>query len=169
MPQLMASLRRRDLDMVITPLRAKESGLENHLLFEDEMVVLVAADHPAAASGEITLTDLAAQPHVVHGSTREVLEGFCRRFDVHFPEITELMLSEAIMEWVAAGLGATMMDRWAARRYLEMGIVRDLRLKLPKVLTRRWYAVTHNDGRPSYVDHFIQLIRQSPPTVKPVR
>lgn len=172
LPELMGSLfdalRRRELDLAIAAATPDDPQLDSQPLFDDETLILVHPDHPAAACGSMPLAELAAERLIIHGSTRMAYESFLRRRGIAPREITELMLSEAIVEWVAAGLGVTLMDRWAAKRYLDLGIVKGVSAA-EKPLRRSWHAVTPRGELPNYVGALVELIRSNPPTHDPVR
>ncbi|HEX5513839.1 MAG TPA: LysR family transcriptional regulator [Gammaproteobacteria bacterium] len=168
MGRLFEALRQRELDLAIASFIPDDPDIEGQRLFEDETLLLVHPEHPAAGRDSLPLQALATERLIIHGSTRSAYQSFLQRQGVQPREVTELMLSEAIVEWVAAGLGVTLMDRWAAKRYLDLGIVRGLSVA-GESLRRSWYAVTLRGERPAYVQALAEMIRNNPPTREPVR
>lgn len=168
MARLFDAVRDGELDLAVSAVAPDSPHLEARMLFEDETLLLVPPNHPAAQRAEIPLSMLVDERLVIHGATRAGYEAFLSRRGITPKAITELMLSEAIIEWVAAGLGVTLMDGWAARRYLDLGIVKGLRVE-GKPLRRSWYAVTPRGEQPSCVDALIEMVRENPPTRDPVR
>ena len=83
--------------------------------------------------------------------------------DVTPAKVTELQLTEAILEWVAADLGITVLPRWAVGRYYTSGAVALLPVECA-TMQRTWFAATLGDDRPEYLQHLIDLIVQRPPT-----
>lgn len=68
-----------------------------------------------------------------------------------------MQLTEAIIELVKAGLGITVMARWAIKPYVESGQL--IALPLTEVgLYRTWYAVTLQEGSRflgKFVEHLV--------------
>lgn len=160
MGRLFEALRQRELDPAIASFIPDDPDIEGQPLFEDETLLLVHPEHPAARRDSLPLQALTAERLIIHGSTRSAYQSFLQRQGVQPREITELMLSEAIVESVAAGLGVTLMDRWAAKRYLDLGIVRGLSVA-GNPLRRSWYAMTLRGERPAYVQALAEMIRSN--------
>jgi len=161
------ALKTHRIDMAIVDHEPLDPLLKAEPLFADEMVVLVAPGHRLADREAVGLDDLDGEHLLVHGGGRDRIEEWLSQGGMRPGKTTELKLSEAILEWVAVGLGVTVMAHWAARRHLELGMVRALRLKGRRKL-QRWLAVTLEGARPAYVDTLIELVRAHPPTLEPV-
>jgi LysR family transcriptional regulator for metE and metH len=83
-------------------------------------------------------------------------------------KVSQVQLTEAILEMVKAGLGISMMAGWAVKEQVESGqlVARPL---TSKGLHRQWSAaLLNNDYTPPYVNEFIELLsRPAMPIAKP--
>ena len=125
--------------LVVTPFR------------RDELVVVTPARHPLAARRTIDAAALAGTPLIVReagSSTRETLE---RALAAHGREPTvlfELGSTEAILQAVAAGLGASVVSELAiggGHHPRSIRVRRAARLDLTRFLA----TITHPDARPT--------------------
>lgn len=114
--------RKMDLGLIEGPPGTSELRLESFV--QDEIVVIVAADHPFAArqgSGP-TVAELASEPLLLRESgsgTRRVVEDALRKAGVALRGlriVMELDSTEALKSGVEAGLGVAFVSRWALRQ-----------------------------------------------------
>ena len=73
-------------------------------------------------------------------------------------KVSQVQLTEAILEMVKAGLGVSMMARWAVKEQVEAGqlVARPL---TSKGLYRQWSAaLLKNTYAPPYMNEFIELV-----------
>jgi LysR family transcriptional regulator for metE and metH len=76
--------------------------------------------------------------------------------------VSTIRLTEGILEMVKAGLGVSVMTRWAVAPHAAAGALRTVRLT-PRGLQRRWSAVTLRQQRiPAHLGEFIRLLAQGP-------
>lgn len=154
MPGVDFSLR---LESTHEPLAALESGrldaallttptqptleIEVRPLFNDELVFVVAADHPLATKKRLTVADLRSNPLLCPPSTAAERLWFARRvFGRAQPrvQISWVPLTEAIVELARASMGIGVLTEWVAGPYLEAGGLVAKRLS-GKVLRRPWH------------------------------
>ena len=75
--------------------------------------------------------------------------------------VTYMPLTETILEMVAAGMGVSILSKWAVRPWLAAGRVRALRLT-EFGLSRRWYVATRKDDpTTAFHEQLIELMGQS--------
>lgn len=100
----------------IVQLPTAGSGFEEHLLFTEPFVLLLARAHPAAKQRSISLAKLADEPFVFYkGRARDSALAACRAagFEPHVAcESSEL---ETIRSLVTAGLGVALLPQLATR------------------------------------------------------
>ena len=148
------------LDVAITIGRPTDRRLRVHkLLFKDEMVLLTSPDHPLAKRKFIEpkhLADEHVMLYVVDQSM--VMEQFVLPSGVRPRKVSQIELTEAILALVEAGMGVTMLARWAAAPQIASGKLSAVSLSR-KGLHREWCAATIDDGLlPDYVEEFIDLL-----------
>lgn len=121
-------------------------------LFRDELVLVCSPEHPFAERGAVGPDDFADQHLVLHTDFED--SAFTTRFlapaEIRPRRISELQLTEAVLAVVKAGLGISVMARWAVRPELERGLLASARLGTDG-LYRTWYAavLTRNADAPS--------------------
>jgi len=144
------------------------------------MVVLVPPHHPWAAKPFVNPQDFANQDLIIYPPKEEssVLLKFLNPAGVVPRRIRQVMLTEAILELVKAGMGVAVLARWAVAPQLASGELRAVRLTRDGFY-RDWsiarlkphtsssssetqHAGVHahrmHTGAPSYLDEFIRIL-----------
>jgi LysR family transcriptional regulator for metE and metH len=130
-------------------------------LFEDEHAAIVAPDHPFAARPFVRPEDFTGERLLLYaGSTEDsfTVQRILRPAGVEPERISFVMLTEAILAMVRAGLGISVMQTWAVEPALRSGDVRAISIT-PAGIQRRWSAATLRAAPASpYVEAFIELL-----------
>ena len=116
-------------------------------LWEEELVLIVPPDHPFAGCREIDLAELQGQPFIMSGKgsgVREITEKILAEAKVSARVVMELGENEAMKRAVASGLGITLISATVARRELEAGQIRAVRLPGARIL-RKFNIIHHKD------------------------
>lgn len=168
-PRLVAQVTRRplpalvrgDLDLAIINSPVRDRRISVVPLFRDEMVAVVAPDHPWARRRFVDAEDFADQHLLSFRLKRsestlftEVLEpaGISPR------QVSHVELTEAILELARAGLGVAVLARWAVSRELEAGALRAVRVTSAGI-HRQWSAATlRHKVVPAHLTAFVELI-----------
>ncbi|MCU0575987.1 MAG: selenium metabolism-associated LysR family transcriptional regulator [Desulfobacterota bacterium] len=108
----------------------QDRRLVSEPIWDDELIVVVRADHPWASSGGVSIRDLAREPFVVRekgSGTRAVFERFLHAMHDqgldHFHVVSEMGSTEAVKEAVISGLGLSVLSIHAVRRELDLGLL----------------------------------------------
>ena len=104
------------LDLAIVAGEVDERRLGCTSLFEDEQVVVVAPSHPFASREFVAPEDLRNEHlilYTIHSTESSVLREVLRPAGVEPRQLTRVQLTEAIVELVKAGLGISVLARWA--------------------------------------------------------
>ena len=139
-PQLVNSLLKQRIDLALTLEAEKESQLEFHPLFEDELQFIVSARHPWAQAGRVEREEIPRQSYILyskHSVTFRLIEDYFRREEMVLNSILEVGSMEATKELVKLGLGISVLAPWVARKEIEEGSLLALPLGRKK-LSRRW-------------------------------
>ena len=149
------------LDLAITSATTRNRKLIFKPLFKDELVVIMSPDHALASRPFITAKDFAAEHLLVYSVPKEeltVYQKLLRPADVAPKHVSRVELSEAIIEMVKAGLGLSVMARWAVAPQVEAGTLRALPLTA-RGLHRQWSAaLIRHQAVPPYLLSFIELL-----------
>jgi LysR family transcriptional regulator, regulator for metE and metH len=150
------------VDLAVVHDVRKHRRLEYAPLFTDELAVIVPRDHRLAKQPFVAPADLAREHLIVYNVARERYSVFRDVLDpagVRPRRVTELQLTEAIVELVRSGLGISILARWSLTTTLAAG---DL-VAVPLTehgFQRMWYAMTLvQESVPLHVREFAQLLR----------
>lgn len=151
-------------DVVIAPGRP-EGPLTHSHLFDDELVLIVAPDHHLAGKSSIEADDLVDLSYLTYNSSPAPgfeYDRFIRPSDNYPRMVTVISQPSAIVELVAAGVGVSILSRWANEPAIESGRVVPIQCGA-QGLTLGWSAVLRADEAPetptrSIIDLLIQQL-----------
>ena len=169
------ALREGALDLAVVYSRITDRRIRLEPLFDDELVAVVATDHPLGGRECVPAEALRDEHFFVYTSpdsesaiVREVLEPA----GVPPSEVTRLQLTEAIVELVAAGLGIAILAKWAVAPAVRAGAVQTLRIGRAGI-RRTWFTAARSaDVTPAYRFDLVELLRRhlgAGPAVRLVR
>lgn len=147
------------IDLAIVSAPAANPKLTYTPLFEDEKVALVRPDHPFAERAYLTPTDFVNEHVIVYnGETSSVVRTFLEPAGIQPRRLSEMQITEGILGMVKAGLGITVLARWAALPDLQAG--RLVAVSLTEAgLPRQWSAARLDcNSTPAYLHRFIDLL-----------
>jgi LysR family transcriptional regulator for metE and metH len=155
------------LDLAVVTSEVDDKRLQSVRLFEDELVAVVAPTHPFAKRTWIEPIDFAEEHLIIYTADRHDSYTFTRILapaGVEPARVSQVPLTEAILELVKAGLGVSVMARWAIEPALKTGAVKAVRIGKRGVY-RSWAAVTLRDRvEPKWQREFVTLLsRQALP------
>jgi LysR family transcriptional regulator for metE and metH len=153
------------LDLAITSSVVRNRKLLFKPLFRDEMVAVVSPDHPLAGRAYLTAKDFSDQHLIVYSLPKEELTIFQRVLmpaGVTPRQLSQIDLTEAIIEMVKAGLGIATMARWAVAPHLKSSTLRAVPLT-KNGLHRQWSAaMMKSNSVPPYLMKFVELLAENP-------
>jgi LysR family transcriptional regulator, regulator for metE and metH len=153
-----------DLAIVCDPIRNRK--IVYTPLFEDELFIIVAPEHSLAGKKYLIPENLAGENLIIYPPKEEctVLKEILEPAGISPRKIQEVMLTEAIIEMVIAGLGVASLPGWAAAPQLASGAVIGLPLTAHG-FHRTWSAAQLRDRTaPVYLQEFIRLLEERPLT-----
>lgn len=164
------ALHERKIDLALVYSTRRDPRLRIVPLFEDEMVVIVSRDHRLAKKSHAVPADLAGE-HLFMPSEAEhsLFAKTLAREGVRPRRHTAVMLTEAIVELVRAGVGVSALPRWTLTRELRSGEI----VALPftkKGLVRKWGAATlKTSAAQPPIETLIELLSRVRPGSSEVR
>ena len=159
----LAALLDGTLDVAVVNRQPEHHGVRYTPLFDDEMVVVMPPDHRLAGAGFVAAEELAHEHLILYtsGTESSVLQNVLRPAMVEPRQISRIQLTEAILELVRAGIGVTVLSRWAVQRHVASGELAAAPLTRAG-FRRQWAAATRTDVRePPYLRDFLQLLADS--------
>lgn len=163
-PEVGERLTRHELDLAVVGGTIHIPGLQAERFLDDEIVLVAAPTHPLAAAGSTRA--IALRDHRVilpeRGSdTRGAVDEALSAAGHAVSPAMELAGNEAIKEAVAAGLGAALLSRLAARTEVAAG--RLVVIPISDLIIQRHFSLVYlKDRRLSQAVHaFIDMLRAS--------
>lgn len=155
------------LDVAIVTKQQAHPQVAYRELFDDEMVAVMAADHPLAASTTIRPQDLAPHAYILYNIPHSESDVFRHFFDpagVSPVRVLRVELTEAIIELVRARQGVTVLAGWVAGAAIRSGLVVGRALAAPGI-RRQWYAAArHTEIAGPHIASFIDQIKRTAPS-----
>jgi LysR family transcriptional regulator, regulator for metE and metH len=152
-----------DVALMSTPVRDRR--LTATPIFDDELIVIAATTHPFANKTHVKLADMHGETLLLYPPKEEslVLNQVLLPNGAVPGRIDEVQLTEAIVELVKAGLGVSVIARWAVEPIVKSGalVARPL---TARGLHRRWSAVMPKDlAKTDFVREFVELLKEYAP------
>ena len=152
------------IDLGIVHSEEPDPRLRYFPLFRDEMVLATAPWHRLARRSQIRPADLATEHLITYDlppSTSSVVRDFLAQDGVSPARVSGIQLTEGIIEMTKAGVGVTILARWAVQPHLDAGTLAAVRLGRSG-LTRQWHAVILDRQPPAYLRRFIEMLAAGP-------
>ena len=121
-----------EVDLVLAP-GAPGGAIELLPAFDDELMLIVTPDHELAKRQSIAPYDLVGENYLTYNSSPSPgfeYDRFIRTGDEYPRVVTVVPQTSAIAELVAAGVGVSILSRWALRASLDAGRVAAVRCGL---------------------------------------
>jgi len=154
------------LDLAIVSSPVKDRRFVLRPLFEDELLVVVNPAHPLGRRPFARAEDFATETVLVYGPKNEsyALHQAVLSKGVQPAAIEEVMLTEAIVEMVKAGLGISILARWAVQPHLSARTLRAVRLTRSGYRRQWTAAICRPLADLDYVQEFVRLVEAHAPT-----
>ncbi len=158
-----AALVRGDLDMVITSDPVDNDAVRYLPLFRYELVLAVARQSPLAAGRAVAPQTLAEETMITYPVEHERLDVFTAFLDpagVAPAALRTAELTPMMVQLVAAGRGVAALPNWALTEYLDLDLVRAVRLGEGEGVWRTLYAaVRDGDEQVPFIQEFMDTAR----------
>jgi LysR family transcriptional regulator for metE and metH len=153
------------LDIAFVNDDTTDRAIESAVLFEDEMKLIVAPDHPLAGQPFARASDFAGETFLTYSALRGnlVYDRLLRPAGVEPKKHLQVRLTEAIVELVKAGTGIAVLAQWAAAPYVAAGSVVAIPLTR-RGMTRQW-KVARLAARPMspFLRAFVDMVATKGP------
>ncbi len=148
------------LDVAIMNSPPRNKSLRQALMFEDELVLVMAPNHRLAAFPSVHPRQLAGETVLIYPPREEstLIQKIMIPAGVEPQRVIQLPLTEAILEMAAAGNGIGLLARWAVAPHVEAGRLVGLPLA-SRGFHRQWHAVTlKSQADTPYMVEFLNLL-----------
>jgi LysR family transcriptional regulator, regulator for metE and metH len=151
------------LDFAIAFSKVVDRNLSYRPLFKDELLVVMPPDHPLANRPYFRAQNFADETLIAYSTPLEtnlVFQEVLLPAKIKPKAVYQVMLTEAIVEMVKAGLGIAVLARWAIAPYLQSRQLKGSRLT-KNGMYREWQAVTLNRPQPAFYREFAKLVQKA--------
>ncbi len=164
-PQPMPFLFDGKIDLAIVSSPISDSRVELAPLFEDELVLVVGKESPLAKRTWVNPEDFADQHLLVYNwplEANKVFRDVLSPAGVRPKQVTQLPLTEAMIEMAKSGMGVAVLARWAIAREMKTGAVVGIPIRR-RGFKRRWSAAWLKvKSPPRHVLRFVSLLGRQP-------
>jgi LysR family transcriptional regulator for metE and metH len=155
-----------EVDLAVLTTKAEDRRILVRPLFVDEILVVVGRKHRLASRTHVEIDDLASEHLIVYKTDRRdsyIFNTILEPVGVEPARVSQVPLTEAIIEMVKAGLGIAILARWAVEPALKSGGLRGVRISR-RGLMRQWSVATlRGRPEPAWQADFIALLRERAP------
>ncbi len=157
------------IDVGIVSLPVKSPSLKVQPIFRDQLMVMVARQHPLSRRELLTVRDIAKEPLLFPktGHTRRLLDKIFRPFNADLQVRMELPSIGMIKSFVAAGLGISLISASFARDEVRAGLVKLIPLEDAQLWRELGLAYRRDRTLPRATTAFIATVRQLAAARKP--
>jgi LysR family transcriptional regulator for metE and metH len=152
-----------EIDLAVLTAAVSDRRILVRPLFVDEILVVVGRKHRFAYRTHVEVADLATEHLIVYKTDRRdsyIFNTILEPVGVEPARVSQVPLTEAIIEMVKAGLGVAILARWAVEPAIKSGGVRISR----RGLMRQWCVATlRGRTEPAWQSDFIALLRERAP------
>lgn len=137
------------VDLVLAP-GDPQGSVQLTPMLTDELVLVVAPDHPLADRAHVVASDLVDQTYLTYNPSPTPGFEYDRfiRPSGDYPRVVRVVpQTSAIVELVAAGAGVSILSRWALSPFIESGRIAAVRCG-PAGLPFAWSVVTRGSLSP---------------------
>jgi LysR family transcriptional regulator for metE and metH len=155
-----------ELDLGIVSEPVKHRRLTGAPLFEDELLAVMAPDHPLARKAVLHAADFAREHVLLYSiplTESTLFQQVLVPAGVTPARVSRVELTEAMIEMAKAGLGVGLLARWAVAPELAKGTLTAVRVTRPG-LKRHWHAAWPRAVRPPpWLGTFVELLAKAGP------
>jgi len=158
-----AALLAREVDLAIVHGPDEHPEIERVPLFSDELVALVPPAHPLATRSHLEPADFRDEHLILHFDPERstVVTSVLAPAGVTPARMSQLQLTEAVVETVKAGLGITVMARWAVAPELRQGSLKAVPVTQTGLVRHWWAAYPRGSGGRPGIAELIDLLRET--------
>jgi len=143
-----------ELELGVVGALSEDGGIEQEVLFEDDMRLIVPASHRWAEKGQVTLDELQTEPFIIRESGSGTLKSIQRSFEQKGCSIRKLKVTaemgstEAVVQAIKAEAGVSILSTLAVSEDVRANRLRALKIRGVD-LRQRFYTTRLRRRTPS--------------------
>lgn len=153
----------REVELGVISFKPKDSSVKSLAVSTDELVLIVAPEHPLSGKKSVSIKDLGIETFIAHNAHSPYREQVITKFDKYKTRLNiavEMPSLEAIKRLVEMGVGVALVPKLTAQSEIDNGQLFGLSVKEMK-LERKLHIVYRRNGVLSHAAKvFLQLARE---------
>ncbi|MBS7567063.1 LysR family transcriptional regulator [Mucilaginibacter sp. Bleaf8] len=152
-----------ELDMMISYTYKEDHRIKQLELFRDEMVAIMATDHPLCSKAYIEAEDFTEVTLITHApslETANIYEELLKKKGLMPANTIHIPFTEAGIALVKAGIGIMVLPRWMLRPYHNEQELVFKPITSEGVFRRQYLSVLNNKTLPDYYHLFISYLKE---------
>lgn len=143
-----------ELELGVVGALSEDQGLDQEVMFEDEMRLIVPVNHKWSEKGEVSPDELQKEPFIIRERGSGTLKSIQRSFEKKGRSIRKLRIvsemgsTEAVLQAIKADAGVSIMSMLAVSEDVGAGRLRALKIRGVD-LTQRFYITRLKNRTPS--------------------
>ncbi len=156
------------IDIGLVAGESSRTNMKTEPIVHDELILIVPRTHPLARKKVVSILEVAQEPFIL----REEGSGTRRRIDEYFARhgvSTRTMhialilgSTESIKEAVEAGIGISIVSKWAVKKEVEDGRLRMLTPKEGRILRDLFIMLPNKIQHSHVIEDFILFVKKYP-------
>lgn len=159
---LIADLESKKFDLIISGAPIKDDRFASSPLFEDQIVCIMAKDHPLSAQEFLSLEDFGRFNLITHDEKEysKLYQYVLKPKGIEPKRFMVISQSQAIIEMIASGFGLATYPQWAVQPLLSSQNI------TYRPITRKGFPLTwhvhylRRNHRPIYHEEFIHIVKK---------
>lgn len=154
------------LELAVVGAQSEDSRIHQQPLLEDDMRLIVPADHPWAGGQQVTLDMVMSEPFIIREQGSGTLRSIQKSFSALSREVSSLRITAelgstaAVIQGIKNRVGVSILSTIAVAEELTTGSLKALTIKNVD-LKRHFYLTTHKDRTASpLAREFIRYLEQ---------
>ncbi|TRX34166.1 LysR family transcriptional regulator [Flavobacterium sp. ZT3R18] len=150
------------IDIGIVSDQIKNDKIKYLELFQDEIVMAVAENHPWVNKKYVVAEDFANEHLIIHSLPMETVtihQLVLAPANITPKKITALPLTEASIEMVKADMGVMSIAKWALQPYLKNSSIKAIKIGKNGLKRKHFIAIRAEKEHPDYFNHFIGFLQ----------
>jgi LysR family transcriptional regulator for metE and metH len=150
------------IDIGIVSDQIKNDKIKYLELFQDEIVMAVAENHPWVNKKYVVAEDFANEHLIIHSLPMETVtihQLVLAPANIKPKKVTALPLTEASIEMVKADMGVMSIAKWALQPYLKNNAVKAIKIGKNGLRRKHFIAIRTEKEYPDYFNHFIGFLQ----------
>ncbi|WP_019153533.1 LysR family transcriptional regulator [Robertmurraya massiliosenegalensis] len=163
--RIITRLLRHELDVGIVEGAISHPNLVIQPFAQDEMLVITSLKHPFAYKNEVYLEDLNSEKWILRedgSGTRQTIDRLFSSKNFSPNEIMSFGSSQIIKESVEAGLGISIMSKYAIQKEVTLGTLHPLRIKDNPIVRDFSYVIHQSKFHTRIMDTFLEFLNTYP-------